>query len=51
MSLFPSFPAAVMMLKCAPAPPKQFTANHPFVFVIKNIEMGIVLFAGRFSYV
>jgi serine protease inhibitor len=51
MSLFPSFPAAVMTLKCAPLLQKVFTANHPFVFVIKNTEMGIVLFAGRFSYV
>jgi serine protease inhibitor len=51
MTLFPSFPAAVVMLRCAPPPLKEFTANHPFVFVIKNIEMAIVLFAGRFSYV
>jgi serine protease inhibitor len=51
MKLSPCFPAAVFVLFCAPAPPKQFTANHPFVFVIQNIELGVVLFAGRFSQV
>jgi serine protease inhibitor len=30
---------------------QQFVANHPFVFVIKNIELGLVLFAGRLSHV
>ncbi|PNF36971.1 Leukocyte elastase inhibitor A [Cryptotermes secundus] len=43
--------AAVLMLRCAQLPLKEFTANHPFVFVIKNVQIGVVLFAGRFSYV
>jgi serine protease inhibitor len=51
MRLSPCFPAAVVMLLSAPMPPKQFTANHPFVFVIQNVELGVVLFAGRFSQV
>jgi serine protease inhibitor len=29
----------------------EFVANHPFVFVIKNVKLGIVLFAGRLSHV
>jgi serpin B len=36
---------------CKTMPPKQFIANHPFVFLIQNFELGIVLFAGRFSQV
>jgi serine protease inhibitor len=51
MSLSPCFPAVVMMVMSAPLLPKQFTANHPFVFVIQNVELGVVLFAGRFSQV
>jgi len=30
---------------------RQFVANHPFVFEIENINLGIVLFAGRLSRV
>jgi serine protease inhibitor len=30
---------------------QQFVANHPFVFVIENIKLGIVLFVGRLSRV
>jgi serine protease inhibitor len=49
--LSPCFPAAVMMLCSMPRPSQEFSANHPFVFMIQNIESGIVLFAGRFSRV
>jgi serine protease inhibitor len=45
------FSAVVFALNCRRMSPRQFIANHPFVFVIKNIEMGIVLFAGRLSRV
>jgi serine protease inhibitor len=31
--------------------PRQGIANHPFVFVIKNIELGSVLFVGQLSNV
>jgi serine protease inhibitor len=51
MSLSPCFPAAIVMATSAPAPPKEFIANHPFVFVIQNLELQVVLFAGRFSRV
>jgi serine protease inhibitor len=50
MSVF-SFTAFRFLLGCAPvSQQRQFIANHPFVFVIKNIELGIVLFAGRLSH-
>jgi serine protease inhibitor len=39
-------------LGCSWVPEQQeFVANHPFVFVIENIELGIVLFVGRLSHV
>jgi serine protease inhibitor len=51
MSLSSYFSAVMFMKYCMPVPPPQFVANHPFVFVIKNIKVGIVLFAGRLSHV
>jgi len=43
--------AVVFALNCRQMSPQHFIANHPFVFVIKNIELGIVLFVGRLSRV
>jgi serine protease inhibitor len=52
MSLSSYFSALMWVVECALLlPPPQFVANHPFVFVIKNNELGIVLFAGRLSRV
>jgi serine protease inhibitor len=51
MSLSSYFSAMIMMLCMALSPPLQFIANHPFVFLITNIELGLVLFAGRLSHV
>jgi serine protease inhibitor len=46
------FPAAVFMPACLlEIEQQQFVANHPFDFVFKNIELGIVLFVGRLSHV
>jgi hypothetical protein len=51
-SLSLCFPGGIMMALCLPPPPpKEFIANHPFVFVVQNLELGVVLFAGRFSQV
>lgn len=33
----------------APPRPVQFTANHPFIFVIQDNESGTILFMGKFS--
>jgi len=39
---------AVIMAKLrAPMEPKQFRADHPFLFIIRDNRSGIVLFAGR----
>jgi serine protease inhibitor len=51
MSLSSYFSASVFALNCRLMSPQQFIANHPFVFVIKNIKMGIVLFVGQLSHV
>jgi hypothetical protein len=51
MSLSSQFSAAVFALNCKPKLQRQFIANHPFVFVIKNTVIGIVLFVGRLSRV
>jgi serine protease inhibitor len=52
MSVSSSFSAVMFEMLCmALLPPPQFVANHPFVFLINNVELGIVLFAGRLSRV
>jgi serpin B len=38
---------AVTMVKGMAAPPKAFTADHPFVFLIRDVKTGGVLFLGR----
>jgi serine protease inhibitor len=46
------FPAAVFMLACLlVTEQQQFVASHPFVFVIKNIELRILLFVELLSLV
>ena len=40
----------VMMMKGGrPADPVEFTADHPFIFLIRHKETGAILFAGRFA--
>jgi len=40
----------VMMLKGAPPQqPIEFTADHPFVFLIRHQQSGAILFAGRYA--
>lgn len=42
---------AVGMMRCTsvrmPPPPKEFKADHPFVFFIRNNQSGNILFCGR----
>jgi serpin B len=42
---------AVIMQRAGAAmpqqPPKEFVADHPFLFVIRDVRSGLVLFAGR----
>lgn len=37
----------VMTTRSAPAPPQVFRADHPFVFLIRDVATGTVLFMGR----
>lgn len=41
---------AVMMMRAGAAPmaqPKAFTADHPFLFLIRDLRSGLILFLGR----
>ncbi len=41
---------AVIMTKAgAVTPPKIFNANHPFLFMIRDLKTGAILFLGRYS--
>jgi serine protease inhibitor len=51
MSLSSYFSATVFAVNCWQMSPRQFIANHPFVFAIRNIELAVVLFVGRFSHI
>ena len=39
--------AVVMQLRSMPAPPRQFTADRPFLFCIRENSTGTILFIGR----
>ena len=40
--------AAMVRAASAPAPPEaEFAADHPFLFFLRDVESGLVLFAGR----
>jgi serpin B len=39
--------AVVMKLSSAPADPVPFTADRPFLFLIRDLETGAILFVGR----
>jgi len=39
--------AVIMELTAAPQPPLEVTVDRPFIFFIRDIETGTVLFAGR----
>ena len=39
--------AVVMQLKGAPMAPVEVTVDRPFVFLIRDIETGAILFIGR----
>ena len=39
--------AVMMPLSAAPGQPVQFTVDRPFVFLIRDIETGAILFVGR----
>jgi serpin B len=42
---------AVMKLRSAPAKPKLFRADHPFLFAIRHNASGAILFQGRMGQV
>ena len=39
--------AVIVELTAAPTEPKEVTIDHPFVFLIRDIETGAILFVGR----
>jgi len=39
--------AVVMRQKSAPVRPKEFVADRPFIFLIRDVRSGAILFAGR----
>lgn len=36
-----------MSARSMPPPPVRFEANHPFLFLIVNTKLDVILFAGR----
>ena len=41
--------AVVMREKAMPSPPVEFRADHPFVFLIRDVRSGCILFLGRLA--
>ncbi|KAJ8940546.1 hypothetical protein NQ318_003389, partial [Aromia moschata] len=41
---------SVVISKASVEPSQTFNANHPFMYYIKDDESGVILFAGRFTY-
>ena len=39
--------AVIMELTAAPEPPVEVTLDHPFIFLIRDIETGAIIFIGR----
>ena len=39
--------AVIMELTAAPMEPVELTIDHPFIFLIRDIETGSILFIGR----
>jgi serpin B len=39
--------AVIMPGSASPEPPAQVTINHPFIFLIRDIETAAILFVGR----
>ncbi len=39
--------AVIMDLKAAPGEPVEVTINHPFIYLIRDIQTGTILFIGR----
>jgi serpin B len=39
----------VMKMRATPGPPPVFRADHPFLFLIRDVQSGSILFLGRLA--